>query len=86
MEGGRGISPQTQNPNSAYGLITASQTQARSQGGPKGAVPPPAKCECPLANVNGQKKKFGLRNVNVYVKMIELRVHVKSNLFTTKDC
>jgi hypothetical protein len=41
---------------------------------------------CPLANINGLNKNFGLRNVNVYVKMIELRVHMKSNLFTTNDC
>jgi hypothetical protein len=33
--------------------------QARSQGGPKGAVPP-AKAECPLANVNRLQKKFWL--------------------------
>jgi hypothetical protein len=56
-----------------------------AKGGPKGAVPP-AKSECPLANVNGLTKNFGLRNVSVCVKMIELRVHVKSNLFTTNDC
>jgi hypothetical protein len=35
---------------------------------------PPAKSECPLANVNRLQKNFGLRNVNVYVQIIELGV------------
>jgi hypothetical protein len=65
-------------PNTAASMDNFSNIhiQTRSQGEPKGALPPPAKAECTLANVNRLQKNFGLRNVNVYVKITE--VHVKS--------
>jgi hypothetical protein len=48
---------------------------------------PPAKSEYPSPMLTDCKKILACEmSINVYVKMIELNVHVKSNLFTRNDC